>query len=148
TPCLASAWRARGAMSAEPNRRAIDRVLASEPWLVGVKPAAEVVPRFEPNLLLHAAPPAPWDELSDLLRGGLAGAALFEGLAASAEEAEAKLAAGEIALGAAQDHAAMAGGAGSITASLPVLVLEDRASGNRAFHFLMEGFGKTLVLGM
>lgn len=134
--------------SADANRAAIERVLASEPWLVGVKPAAEVVPGFAPNLILHAAPPAPWDDLSDLLRGGLVGAALFEGLAATAEEAKAKLRVGEIALGAAQDHAAMAGGAGSITASLPVLVLEDRANGNRAFHFLMEGFGKTLILGM
>ena len=42
----------------------------------------------------------------------------------------------------------MAGGVGSIPASLPVMVLEDRANGNRAFHFLMEGFGRTLVLGM
>jgi hypothetical protein len=51
------------------NREAIERVLASEPWLVGVKPAAEVVPRFAPNLILHAAPPGSWDDLSDLLRG-------------------------------------------------------------------------------
>jgi hypothetical protein len=83
-----------------------------------------------------------------LLRGGLVGAALFEGLAGSADEAQQKLRDGEIALGAAQDHAAMAGGAGSITASLPVLVLEDAASGNRAFHFLMEGFGNSLILGV
>jgi hypothetical protein len=73
----------------DPNREAIERVLASEPWLVGVKPAAEVVPRFAPNLILHAAPPGSWDDLSDLLRGGLVGAALFEQLAATEEEAEA-----------------------------------------------------------
>ena len=123
--------------TAEANRAAIERVLVSEPWLVGVKPAAEVVPGMRPNLILHAAPPASWDELAPVLRAGLLGAARFEGLAH--EEAE---------LGAAQDHSAMAGGAGSITASLPVLVVEDRATGNRAFHFLMEGFGKTLILGM
>jgi len=123
--------------TAEANRAAIERVLASEPWLVGVKPAGEVVPGMRPNLILHAAPPASWDELAPVLRAGLLGAARFEGLAH--EEAE---------LGAAQDHSAMAGGAGSITASLPVLVVEDRATGNRAFHFLMEGFGKTLILGM
>ncbi len=132
----------------EANRIAIAQVLASEPRLVGVRPAGEVVPRFEPDLILHAAPPAPWSELPPLLRGGLVGAAQFEGLAGSAEEAETKLQAGEIVLGAAQDHSAMAGGVGSITASLPVLVLEDAVSGNRAFHFLMEGFGKTLILGM
>jgi uncharacterized protein DUF1116 len=119
------------------NREAIARVLASEPRLVGVRPAGEVVPRMTANLVLHAAPPAPWDKLSPVLRGGLEGAAAFEGIEPSATE-----------LGAAQDHNAMAGGAGSITASTPVVVLEDRTNGNRAFHFLMEGFGKTLILGM
>ena len=121
----------------DPNREAIGRVLASEPWLVGVRPAAEVVPGMRPNLVLHAAPPASFDELSPVLRAGVEGAAAFEGIALS-----------ELEVGAAQDHSAMAGGAGSITASTPVVVLEDRANGNRAFHFLMEGFGKTLILGM
>ena len=121
----------------EANREAIGRVLASEPWLVGVRPAAEVVPGMTPNLVLHAAPPAALDELSPVLRGGIEGAAAFEGIEASALE-----------LGAAQDHSAIAGGAGSITASTPVVVLEDRANGNRAYHFLMEGFGKVLILGM
>jgi hypothetical protein len=121
----------------EANREAIARVLASEPWLVGIRPAREVVPGMRPNLVLHAAPPAAWDELSPVLRGGIEGAAAFEGIDSS-----------EVELGAAQDHNAMAGGAGSITATTPVVVLEDRANGNRAFHFLMEGFGKTLILGM
>ncbi len=122
-------------------------VLASEPWLVGVKPAGEVVPGLERSMILHAAPPAPWDELSDVLRSGLVGAALFERLGATAEEVDEKARDGRIVLGAAQDHSAMAGGAGSITESLAVIVLEDRANGGRAFHFLMEGFGKTLILG-
>jgi hypothetical protein len=121
----------------EANRTAIGRVLASEPWLVGIRPAAEVVPGMRRELILHAAPPAASEDLSPVLRGGILGAAQFEGLDPSAVE-----------LGAAQDHSAMAGGAGSITASTPVVVLEDRASGNRAFHFLMEGFGRTLILGM
>ena len=119
------------------NRAAIGRVLASEPWLVGVRAAAEVVPGMRPNLVLHAAPPAALDDLSPVLRGGIDGAAAFEGIDPSVVE-----------LGAAQDFSAMAGGAGSITASTPVVVLEDRANGNRAYHFLMEGFGKVLILGM
>jgi Protein of unknown function (DUF1116) len=122
---------------AEGNRTAVERVLASEPWLVGIRPALEVVPDMRRGLVLHAAPPASWDALSPVLQGGIEGAAAFEGLDPS-----------EIELGAAQDHSAMAGGAGSITASTPVVVLEDRANGNRAFHFLMEGFGRTLILGM
>lgn len=123
-------------------------MLASEPWLVGVRPAGEVVPGLEPGLILHAAPPAAWEDMCPLLQGGLTGAALFEGLASSPEEVEAKARSGEVRFGAAQDHGAMAGGAGSITSSLPVMVLEDRETGGHAFHFLMEGFGKTLILGM
>lgn len=134
--------------SANGNARAIELVLASEPWLIGVRPAGEVVPDLAANAILHAAPPTTWSDMSDLLRGGIVGAALFEGLAATPEEAESAAAAGEIELRAAQDHSAMAGGAGAITASLPVLVLEDRTNGKRAFHFLMEGFGRTLILGM
>jgi len=130
------------------NREAIERVLACEPRLVGVRPAGDVVPELASDLILHAAPPTSWDGAGELLRGGLIGAALFEGLADSEEEAETKLAAGEIRLAAAQDHGAMAGGVGSIVASLPVMVLEDAASGRRGYHFLMEGFGRTLVLGM
>jgi hypothetical protein len=130
------------------NARAIARVLACEPWLVGVRPAGEVVPGLEPDVILHAAPPAEWRDMSSLLQGGLAGAAVFEGLAATLDEARERATAGAIRFAAAQDHGAMAGGVGSITASLPVMVLEDRATGRTACHFLMEGFGRTLVLGM
>lgn len=133
---------------AEANRVAIERVLKSDPWLVGVRPAGQVVPGLAANEILHAAPPTTWAGMCELLRGGVIGAALFEGLASSRDEAADKLASGEITIAAAQDKSAMAGGVGTIPASLPVMVIEDRANGNRAFHFLMEGFGKTLVLGM
>jgi hypothetical protein len=134
-------------MSAQANALAYERMVASHPWLVGVRPAAEVVPGLRKNLILHAAPPAAWKDMSDLLRGGMIGAALFEGLARTPEEAVARAEAGEIEFAPAQDFGAMAGGVGSITASLPVLVVEDRSNGNRSAHFLMEGFGRTLVFG-
>ena len=132
-----------------PNVVAAERMLAARPRLVAVRPAGEVVPRLERNLILHAAPAQPWAEMSELLRGGMIGAALNEGLAATAEEAERKAAAGEIRFDAAQDHSAMAGGVGSISWSTPVVVVEDVATGARAFHPVMEGLtGKALVLGM
>lgn len=132
-----------------PNAVALERLLAVRPRLVAVRPAGEVVPGLAPGLILHAAPPQPWAEMSELLRGGMIGAALNEGLAATPEEAERKAAAGEIRFAAAQDHSAMAGGVGSITLSTPVVVVQDPASGARAFHPVMEGLtGKALVLGM
>jgi hypothetical protein len=123
--------------TAAANERAIARVLACKPRLVGIKPALEVVPGMQRELLLHAGPPATWEQLSPTLQAGVAGAADFEGLARD-----------EVVLGSAQDFSSMAGGAGSITASTPVVCVEDESSGRRAFHFLMEGFGRTLILGM
>lgn len=132
----------------EANSTAIERVLACAPRLVGLKPAGEVVPGLARNHVLHAAPPIEWETMSALLRSGMTGAALFEGLARTPEEAHQKAMSGAIRFGAAQDHGATAGGIGSISASLPVLVVEDAATGDRAFHPIMEGFGKTLILGM
>ena len=73
-------------MTEEANREAIGRVLASEPWLVGIRPAGEVVPGMRRELILHAAPAASFDELSPVLQAGVRGAAKFEGLEPSAIE--------------------------------------------------------------
>ncbi len=119
------------------NRSAIAKAIQSRPRLVGVKPALEVVPGMSPELILHAAPPGGEGTLAAPLEAALAAAAEFEGIPRSRAR-----------LAAAQDHGAMAGGAGAITASTPVAVVQDATSGRRACHFLMEGFGRTLILGM
>ena len=134
-------------MAMEPNAVAYERMVASHPWLIGVKRAADVVPGMQANLILHASPPTTWARMGDGMRGGMIGAALYEGLARTPEEAVAKAEAGEIQFAAAQDHEALTGGVGSISASTPVIVIEDRSNGNRATHFLMEGLGRTLVSG-
>jgi Protein of unknown function (DUF1116) len=134
-------------MTADPNTLACERMIASHPWLVGVRSASEVVPGMHAGLILHAAPPVPWSGMSELMRGGMIGAALAEGLARTPHEAAAKAERGEIVFGAAQDHGATAGGVGAITAGTPVMVVEDRSNGNRSAHFLMEGLGRTLVSG-
>lgn len=134
-------------MSTAPNAVAFERMVASHPWLIGVKRAADVVPGMRANLILHASPPTTWAHMGDGMRGGMIGAALFEGLASTPEEAIAKAEAGQIEFDAAQNHDALTGGVGSITASTPVMIVEDRSNGNRATHFLMEGLGRTLVSG-
>ena len=134
------------AARADANREAIERVLACEPRLVGVRPAGEVVPELASDLILHAAPPTSWSRRLRAAPRRVVGAALFEGLAGARGRLRRSSRAGEIRLAAAQDHHAMAGGAAR-SWSMPVVVLEDagRAAG---YHFLMEGFGATLVLGM
>ncbi|MFM9885539.1 MAG: DUF1116 domain-containing protein [Burkholderiales bacterium] len=129
------------------NALAFERIVASHPWLVGVKRAADVLPSLKPNMILHAAPPTTWAGMSESMRGGMIGAALFEGLATTPDEVADRAQSGAIQFAAAQDHEALTGGVGSITANTPVMIVEDRSNGNRAVHFLMEGLGKTLVSG-
>ena len=66
-------------------------------------------------------------------------AAVYEGLAADAEEAEAAIRAGRIRLAACHDHGCVGSVAGIYTASMPVFVVENARYGNRGFCNLYEG---------
>ena len=58
-------------MAADPNRVAFDRIIASHPRITGVRPASEVIAGMHSSLILHAAPPTNWSDMSDLMRGGM-----------------------------------------------------------------------------
>ena len=47
----------------EANKNAIDKVLASNPVLVDVKSAIEVVPGMKKNMIMHAGPPTDWQNM-------------------------------------------------------------------------------------
>jgi hypothetical protein len=85
--------------------------------------------------------------VSGALRGTVIGAALYEGWAKTAAEALALLKGGEIDLRSAQDFDALGTYCGGITPSAPLLVVEDAATGTRAFNNLNEGRGKALRYG-
>jgi hypothetical protein len=129
------------------NRAAIDRLLGAHPFLIDVRPALEVIPGMRPDLILHAGPPIEWSRMSGPLRGALIGALLYEGRATTPEDAEALAASGRLALEPCHHHAAVGPMAGVTTASMPVLVVENRSHGNRAYSTLNEGLGKVLRYG-
>jgi hypothetical protein len=72
---------------------------------------------------------------------------LHEGLAPDAETAERVAARGEVRLEPCHHHQTVGPMAGMTTWSMPVLVVENRANGNRAFSNLNEGLGKVLRYG-
>jgi uncharacterized protein DUF1116 len=129
------------------NRRAVARMLAAEPVLVDVRPAAEAVRGMRRDLVLHAGPPIAWARMSGPLRGAIVGGLIYEGLAATPEEAERLAASGGVEFAPCHHHGAVGPMAGVTTASMPVLVVEDRASGVRACSTLNEGLGKVLRYG-
>ncbi|WP_238365722.1 DUF1116 domain-containing protein [Mesobacterium pallidum] len=127
------------------NDRAFDILRGGKPRLVGVAPALEVVPGMAPNLILHSAPAIDWADMSGPHRNGIIGAALWEGLAATPEEAEAKLASGEIRTAPCHHHDTVGAGAGITSASTPMLIVENESYGTRAFSCISEGGGLRLL---
>jgi hypothetical protein len=123
----------------EANGRAVDRMCAAEPVLVDVRPALDVVPGMTRETILTSGPPLAWGDYAGGQRAAIIGAALYEGLAATPDEAAAGLAAGRIRVRACHDHGCVGSLAGVYTAAMPVLVVENRQRGNRGFCNLFEG---------
>jgi hypothetical protein len=72
---------------------------------------------------------------------------LHEGLAATPEQAAARAAQGDVRFEPCHHHGAVGPMAGMTTASMPVLVVENRTVGNRAYAVLNEGLGRVLRYG-
>jgi len=121
------------------NRRAVERMTSADPVLVGIRPAIEVVPGMTPETVLTSGAPMPWERYTGGQRNAVIGGALFEGLAADAAEADAKLRDGRIRVAACHDFGCVGSLAGIYTASMPVFVVENRAHGNVAFCNSFEG---------
>lgn len=131
----------------EANQIAVKRLLDSQPVLVGIAPAADVIPGMQRNLILHAGPPITWERMAGPLRGAVIGGLLFEGLAKDEQRAVAIVERGEVQFAPCHHHQTVGPMAGVTTASMPVYIIENRAFGNRAFSNLNEGYGKVLRYG-
>ncbi len=129
------------------NAEAFARILAGKPTLVGIGRAIDDVPGMHEKLVLHAGPPVTWQRMSGPMRGAVIGGLIYEGLAATPQEAEELAASGEIEYSPCHHHAAVGPMAGVATASMPVWIMENAASGNRAYCTLNEGLGKVLRYG-
>ncbi|WP_308169855.1 DUF1116 domain-containing protein [Acrocarpospora catenulata] len=150
-PPLAGTAEALATVLADPrraaaNERAIGRLTAARPHLVGVRPASEVLD-LAPGTFYHAGPPIDWERASGPLRGALIGGMLFEGLAADAEEAERKLAAGTVRLDSCHHHRTVGPMAGVVSPSMWMLEVHDAEHGGTAYCSLNEGLGKVLRYG-
>ena len=129
------------------NQEAAQRMITARPRLVDVRPAHEAIPGMHKRLLLHAGPPITWERMSGPLRGAIIGALLYEGLVPDHATAERLAASGEITFEPCHHHNAVGPMAGLISASMPVLVIEEPMHGHQTFSTLNEGLGKVLRYG-
>ena len=129
------------------NGEVVRRLLAGRAVLAGLGIAREVVPGMRERLLLHAGPPLEWDRMCGPVRGAVIGACLYEGWAATPEEAITLAASGAIAFEPCHHHHAVGPMAGVMSPSMPVWIVENPTFGNRAFCTMNEGLGKVLRFG-
>jgi len=120
-------------MASEPstesvNQDALRLFSEAQPHLVDVQPAAQVIPVLRQDTILHAGPPISWERMCPSMRGAILGALLYERLASTMAEAQKLAASGMIRFAPTHDHNCAATGAGVISASMPVWVIENRAT--------------------
>jgi hypothetical protein len=126
---------------------ALAALAAAAPRLVTVRPAGEVVPELAAGGVSHAGPPIASTAMCPPMRTALGVALAIEGRAPTAQEALALLDAGEIPLYPNHDLGGVGPMSGAITASMPVLVARDEATGKEAWCPLNEGSGQVLRYG-
>jgi hypothetical protein len=130
------------------NDLAIEKILGAQPVWVDVGPALEVIPGFTKNTVLHAGPPVKWEDMCGPMKGGIIGGLIFEGFADTPEEALEVAVSGKINFAPCHHFHAVGPMSGVITASMPVMVVENVANGNRAYsNFNNEKDRKALSFG-
>jgi uncharacterized protein DUF1116 len=129
------------------NTEALRRMLAGDPVLVDVVPAGAAIKGLAERKILHAGPPIGWERMCGPMRGAIMGIAVFEGWASDIKDAATKAEAGVFRLEPNHHYDAVGPMTGMTTLSQPVLVVENRAFGNRAYCAINEGLGKVMRFG-
>ena len=129
------------------NEEALGRMLAADPVLVDVVPAIEAMPTLTENRILHAGPPINWDKMCGPMRGAVCGIAVFEGWAKNLDDAAGLAAEGAFQFLPNHHFDAVGPMTGVTTLGQPVMVVENRTSGNRAYCAINEGLGKVMRFG-
>lgn len=129
------------------NQEVLKRLQDSEGILIGAGIALDTIPGFRKNLITHAGPPITWDRMCGPMRGAVAGALIYEGMANTVEEAYELAASGEIDFAPNHHYQAVGPMAGIISASMPVFIVENKKYGNLAYTNMNEGLGKCLRFG-
>lgn len=131
------------------NQKVMDVFLKGRPVWTDVQLAGNVIPGMTENTILLAGPPIEVQKIVYPVKVAICGAAVYEGLAKTTDEAWAMVQKGEIIIASAQDYSCACGAAMATSASMPVIVCEDKTFGGKGFcvphpgtsmHVLRWGF--------
>jgi hypothetical protein len=114
---------------------AVDRIMEAEALLIDIAPAIKVIPDFKEDLFTYAGPPIDWTRMVKPQRLALTNLIIYEGFADTPEQAERLVETGEMLLKPNHSLGNVSGMCGATSSSLPVLVVENRVHGNRAYDW-------------
>ena len=137
----------RAAAIDEANAEVVRRLDSGVPLLVGLAPAAEVVPGLGERTIIHCGPPIGWADICDPLRRSIRAAVMAEGWAESPDEAGALVEKGEVTLEPANHHDTVVPMASALGPSAWVWIVENRDGGTRAFSGINQGPGEVPWFG-
>ena len=115
------------------NAECVRRIMAADPVLVDVAPAGEVIPGMTDRMVCHSGPPIDWKRMCGAQRGSVIGMLIFEGWAKDWDGGVREIESGRIRLEPNHHHDAVGPMAGTTSPNMWVWVVENRASGNRAY---------------
>lgn len=122
------------------NLKSAEFVVESDPRWIGVCLAEEVLMGYDPETILHAGPPISYRRMCEPQKRSMRCGAILEGFAHDESEAEQLLLSGKIKVDSAMNYNAAIAGAGVITRSMPLAVVEDSRTGRYA-GVALEGGG-------
>jgi hypothetical protein len=132
---------------AHANGATLERLLSADPVLIDVVPAGVAIKGLARGHILHAGPPIAWERMCGPMRGAVMGIAVFEGWAKDLEHAARQAEAGAFRFEPNHHYGAVGPMTGITTQGQPVLVVENRTFGNRAYCTVNEGLGKVMRFG-
>jgi hypothetical protein len=123
------------------NTKTLETYMDARPLLVSVERAIDVIPGMTPYTILHAGPPIAFERMAGPMKGAVIGALLYEGLAATPEEAWQVATSGKIQYAPCHDYGAVGAMTGVFSAHMTVHVIKNATHGNMAFCPIHEGSG-------
>ena len=128
------------------NQAALHRLVEAQPMLVDCRPAREAM-GLTGRTVLHAGPPIEWERMCATMQAAILCAIRYERWAADDAAALDLVIRGEVHIAPCHGMGAAGPMTGIVTPSMPVLVVDNRAHGNRACATINEGLGKVLRFG-
>ena len=130
------------------NTRAVERMLAADPVLVDVAAAGDAIEGLEDRTILHAGPPIGWPDMCGPAEGRRRWRHRAGGLGGgSGRRGRTRRCIGGVGFHPNHHFDTVGPMTGIVTRSMPVMIVENRAFGNRAFCTLNEGLGKVMRFG-